>query len=96
LGVIVIEGSGISYTQARSYSGGISVYTDTLNASYSDQPRTFKTGDTVTHRVVLLLTEISAEQTGALAKSLRIEKNGSDKLLYFNLPEGGQIRISLQ
>jgi hypothetical protein len=96
LGVIVIEGSGISYTQARSYSGGISVYTDILNASSSDQLRTFKNGDTVAHRVVLLLTEISPERTAALAHSLRLEKSGSEKLLYFNLPEGGVARVSMQ
>jgi hypothetical protein len=96
LGVIIIEGSGISYTQAKSYSGGISVYTDILNASYSDQPRSFKTGDSVAHRVALLLTEISPDQTAAISHSLRTEKSGPDKLLYFNLPEDGQTRLLLQ
>jgi hypothetical protein len=96
LAVIVIEGSGISYTQAKSYSSGISVYTDTLNASYLDQTRHFNTGESVAHRVVLLLTETSAEQTATLAHSIRIEKVGPEKFLYFNLPEGGQIRVSLR
>jgi len=96
LGVIVVEGSGISYTQARSYSGGISVYTDILNASYSEQPRPFKTGDAVAHRVVLLLTEISPEQTSTLSHSLRLEKSGSEKVLYFSPPEGGSSRVSLE
>jgi hypothetical protein len=96
LGIIVIEGSGIGYTLAKSYSSGISVQTDTLNASYSDQSRHFNTGETVARRVVLLLTEISPEQTAALAHSIRIEKSGPEKLLNFNLPEGGQTRISLQ
>jgi hypothetical protein len=96
LGVIVVEGSGIGYTQAKSNSRGISVYTDILNASYSEQSRHFNTGDTVARRVVLLLTEISPEQTAALAQSLRIEKSGPQKVLHFSLPEGGPTRISLQ
>jgi hypothetical protein len=96
LGIIVIEGSGISYTQAKSYSSGISVYTDTLNASYSEQPKHFNTGDSVARRVVLLLTEISPEQTATVAHSIRIEKSGSEKLLHFNLPEGGETHVSLK
>jgi hypothetical protein len=96
LGIIVLEGSGISYTQAKSYSRGISVYSDVLNASYSEQSRHCNTGETVARRIVLLLTEISPEQTAALAQSLRIEKSGSEKVLHFNLPEGRQTRISLE
>jgi hypothetical protein len=92
LGIIVIEGSGISYSQAKSYTSGISVYTDTLNASYLDQSRHFNTGETVARRVVLLLTENSPEQTATLARSIRIEDSGQEKGLYFNLPEGGQTR----
>ncbi len=95
LGVIVIEGSGIDYTQAKSYSRGISVYSDILHASYSDQPRHFKAGDSVAHRVVLLFTEISPEQTAALAHSLQVEQQKEKKVLHFKLPEGGQARISL-
>jgi hypothetical protein len=96
LGVFTIEGSGISYTQAKSYSSGISVYTDILNASYSEQSGHFNTGDKVARRAVLLLTEISPEQTAALAHSLRIEKSGSEKVLHFSLPEGGETRVSLR
>jgi len=96
LGIIVIEGSGISYSQAKSYTSGISVYTDTLNASYLDQSRHFNTGETVARRVVLLLTENSPEQTATLARSIRIEDSGQEKGLYFNLPEGGQTRVSLK
>jgi hypothetical protein len=96
LAVIVVEGSGISYTQAKAYSRGISVYSDILNASYSQQSRHFNAGESVARRVVLLLTEISPEQTAALAHSLRIEKSGSEKVLLFNLPEGDQTCISLQ
>jgi hypothetical protein len=95
LGVIVIEGSGINYTQAKSYSRGISVYSDLLYASYSDQPKDFKAGESVAHRAVLLLTEISPDQTGTLAHSLRIEKNAQQRHLCFDLPEGGRARISL-
>ena len=96
LGIVVIEGSGITYTQAKSYTSGISVYTDTLNASYSEQSRHFNSGEMVARRVVLLLTETSPEQTAALAQSLRIEKGGPEKVLHFSLPEGGQARLSLQ
>lgn len=96
LGIIIIEGSGINYTQAKSYSSGISVYTDTLSASYSEQSRRFNTGESVARRVVLLLTEISPKQTATLAHSLRIENSGKEKVLHFNLPEGGQARLSLQ
>jgi hypothetical protein len=96
LGIIAIEGSGFNYTQAKSYSRGISVYSDILDASYSDQPRHFKAGDSVAHRVVLLLAELSPEQTVALAHSLRVEQQKEKKLLHFKLPEGGNADIQLQ
>lgn len=96
LGLIVIEGSSINYTQAKSYSHGISVYSDILHASYSDQPRHFKAGDSVAHRVVLLFTEISPEQTATLARSFQIEQRKGKNLLHFKLPEGGKADIQLQ
>ena len=95
LGVVVIEGAGMSYTQARSYSPGISVYSDVFYASYADQPKRFKTGDSVARRVVLFVVETSPKQTAALAQSLRVEEKPGRKVLLFKLPEGGQANVPL-
>jgi hypothetical protein len=72
------------------------VYSDILHASYSDQPRHFKAGDSVARRIVLLVTEVSPEQTAALAHSLRVESHDGKEFLNFKPPEGGKARIQLQ
>jgi hypothetical protein len=96
LGIVLVEGSGISYTQAKSYSPGISVYSDVLSVSYSDKPRDFRTGETIARRIVLLVTEVSPRETAALSHSVKVENSGAAKHLLFTLPAGGQERISLQ
>ena len=95
LGAVMLSGAGTVYAQASGYSRGISVYTDILYGSYSDQPRQFKTGDEVAHRVEIFFTEVTPEETSKLAKSCRIEKTPGGRELHFNRPDGkpGQVPL---
>ena len=96
LGIVALNGSGMEYAQATRYSPGISVRTDILYASYSDQPRQFKAGDEVAHRVAIFFTEVTPRETSKLAKSCRIETMpGGGKELYFKQPDGKVAEVSL-
>ena len=90
LGAVMVTGSGLNYTQASEYNGQ-AVYADVLYGSYSDQPRSFKAGDEVAHRVMIFFTEVSPDETESLAKSAKIE--GS--ILRITLPEGGEAEVPL-
>jgi hypothetical protein len=88
LGVVMAEGAGMAYARASGYSRGSSVYTDMLYGSYSDRPRPFKAGDDVAHRVVILFTEVTPQETSDLAKSCRIETTPAGRVLHFTQPDG--------
>ena len=90
LGVVTATGSGMVYSQAAGYNRQ-AVCADILYGSFSDAPRSFKTGDGVAHRIVLFFADVTPEETASLAKSVRIE--GS--LLRFTLPEGGDAEVQL-
>ncbi len=90
LGVVSCAGSGLAYIQATGYTPQ-AVYADMLYSSFSDKQREFKAGDEVAHRVVIFFTEITPEETAALAKSAKIE----GQTLRFKLPEGGEGEVSL-
>ena len=90
LGIVTIMGSGLNYTQATAYNGQ-AVYADVLYGSFSDQPRAFKAGDEVAHRIVIFLVEATPEETSALAQSAKVD--GS--VLRFTLPEGDEGDIPL-
>ena len=95
LGVVLIEGAGMTYTQAKSYSPGISVYSDVFHCSHSDQPKHVKSGASVARRIVLFVVESSPEETAALAQSSRLEDNAGRKVLRVKLPEGGTGNVPL-
>ena len=88
LGVVTLSGAGMAYAQASGYSRGISVYTDILYGSYSDEPRQFKTGDEVAHRTEIVFAEVSPRETSKLAKSCRIESTPGGQELHFKQPDG--------
>ena len=90
LGVVTIAGSGLNYSQASAYNGQ-AIYDDVLYGSFSDQPHSFKAGDEVAHRIVILLTEVTPGETSALAQSAKVD--GS--VLRFTLPEGDEGDIPL-
>lgn len=93
LGIVMLSGAGISYNQARGYAPGISICEDILYGSYSRQPRSFKAGEEVAHRVALVFLETSPRETAALAKSARIENGPRGQVVRFKLPEGGEAEI---
>jgi hypothetical protein len=88
LGVVMMDGAGMTYAQASKYSPGIAVYTDLLYGSYSDQVRQFKTGDEVAHRVGIFYVEVTPKETASLAKSCRIETTPHGQVLHFKQPDG--------
>jgi hypothetical protein len=95
LGVVVVNGSGMNYTQASGYAPGISVYTDILYASFSNQPKQFKAGEEVAHRISIFFVEVSPKETAKLAKSFKVENKSGGKVLRFKLPEGGEAEVPL-
>lgn len=96
LGLIVVSGSGISYNQAHGYAPGISICEDILYGSYSPQPKQFKANDEAAHRIAIVMTEVTPEQTAAIAQSAHLEKQGTKQILRFKLPEGKTTEIELE
>ena len=94
LGVVMVAGSGLTYSQAAEYNAQ-AVYADVLYGSFSDRPRNFKDGDQVARRIVLFFAEVSPEETSALSQSLRIEEKPDGRVLHFRLPEGGEGEVLL-
>lgn len=90
LGMVAVAGSGLAYEQATKYNGQ-GVYADVLYASFSDALRSFKAGEEVARRVVVLAVEITPEETAALCGSARVD----GKVLRFALPEGGDAEVAL-
>ena len=90
LGMVTVMGSGMTYAQATEYNQQ-AVYADILYGSFSDRRKTFKAGDEVAHRILVFFTEITPEETSALAKSMKIE----GRVLRLTLPEGGEAEVDL-
>ena len=95
LGVVMLAGSGIAYQQGSGYSPGISVCSDILYGSFSDQPRAFKAGEEVAHRVAVFFVEATAEETSALAKDCRIETKPGGSVLHLKQPNGKETEVPL-
>ncbi|HEV2320200.1 MAG TPA: hypothetical protein VGV18_10650 [Verrucomicrobiae bacterium] len=95
VGVVALNGAGMTYAQASRYSRGISVYTDILYGSYSNRPRRYKAGDEVALRVAILFTEVSPRETSRLAKSCRIETTPRGRILHFKQPGGEVAEVPL-
>lgn len=95
LGIVALEGAGITYAQASGYSPGISVCTDTLYGSFSTHPRQFKADDEVARRVAIFFVEVTPKKTAELAKSCSIETTAGGKELRFKQPDGRETRVAL-
>jgi hypothetical protein len=93
LGAVILTGAGMVYAQASGYSPGISVCSDILYGSCSDQTRQFKAGEEVAHRVAIFLVEVTPKETLALAQSCRIEENSGGHRLHFVQP-GGRVALT--
>ncbi len=91
LGIVMLSGNGLNYTQATGYQPGISVCPDIFYGSYSEGSKSYKTGEEIARRVALLFVETTAAKTKKLATSVSI----SGKTLQLPLPEGGQRSVSL-
>jgi hypothetical protein len=95
MSVVMLSGSGIAYQQGSGYPPGISVCSDILCGSFSDQRREFKAGDAVARRVAVFFVEVSAEQTPALAKGCRIEIRPGGSVLHFRNPNSKETVVPL-
>jgi hypothetical protein len=88
IGVVAVAGAGMTYDQASKYSPGISVCSDILYGSYSNQARRFKAGDEVAHRVAVFYVEVTPKETRKLSQACRIEEKSGVKVLRFKQPDG--------
>ena len=95
LGIVVVEGSGLSYAQATGYHPGMAVCADVLYGSSCGQLKNVKAGEEVAKRIVLLFAEISPKKTESLVKSFKIENKAGHRVLRFQLPEGGKAEVPL-
>lgn len=95
LGLVVVGGRGIAYVQAKGYTPGISICSDIVYGSFSDQPRRFHPGEEVAHRLVVFAVEITADQTKNLAKSCGTETKSEAQVLRFKAPEKDWIVLKL-
>ncbi|HTA31660.1 MAG TPA: hypothetical protein VK731_14295, partial [Candidatus Cybelea sp.] len=95
LGVIMVAGSGMSYSQAMNYAPGISVREDILYSSFSNHPKSYAAGDEVAHRIAVIFVEVKPRETAALAQSIKIENQQPRPILRFQTPEGTEAKIPL-
>jgi hypothetical protein len=95
LGIVMVNGSGLCYSQAAAYDPHTAVCPDVLYGSYADNLRHFKAGDTLAHRIVLLLVEVTPKQTASLSQSFVIAQRPGTHVLRFSLPEGGAAEVPL-
>lgn len=94
-GAVMVAGSGMAYTQATDYARGIALYEDVLSGSYSDSVRSFDAGAIVARRTLVFFTEVTAKQTSALAKSIKVESGPNGPVLVLKLPEGGSAVVQM-
>jgi hypothetical protein len=87
--------AGMTYAQASGYPRGMSVYSDILCGSWSEQTCRFKPGEEVARRVALFFVEVTSEETLALAQSCRIEEKPAGQMLHFRQPGGKSQEIRL-
>jgi hypothetical protein len=95
LGAVMVAGSGLSYNQATKYQQGMAVYPDILYGSFSQQPRKFKVGEEVAHRIVIFYVETTPKETATLAKSFKIENQSNGTVLHLKLAGGGHAEVPL-
>ena len=95
LGVVMVNGARIEYAQAHGYSGGLAACADILYGSYSNHPRSFKTGDEVARRIGIFSVEVTPKETASLAKSCKLETTPNGQVLHFKQPDGKVAEVPL-
>ncbi len=95
LALIAVTGSGLTYKKATGYNGQ-AVCADILYGSLKSHPQDFKPGDEVAHRVIVFATEITPEQTAALARSIKVDDSSTGKTLHFRSHTGDEFSLPLQ
>jgi hypothetical protein len=95
LGVVMLAGAGLAYVQASGYAPGISVCADVLYGSYSHDPKQFKAGEEVAHRVAVLYVEVAPKEMAALARACRIEAKPGGPVLHCKQPGGKEAEVPL-
>ncbi len=94
LGVVTVLGSGLAYEDVASYNRD-GAREDFLYGSYSDTEREFKAGEEVVRRIVIFFAEVSGAETSHLSNTVKIEDDHGNKILRFQLPEGGECEVNL-
>jgi hypothetical protein len=95
LGLVRVAGSPLAYVPAADYARGIAVAADVLYGSRSEQARSYRTGEEVAHRAVILLVETTPEETAALANAWKIESGAGGRVLRFSASGSGTIEVPL-
>ena len=95
LAVVAVTGSGLTYKKANGYNGQ-AVCADVLYGSFSDRHKDFKVGNEVAQRLIVFATEITPNETAALARSIKMDDSPGGKLLRLTLPAGEQVSVPLQ
>ncbi|HEY2589638.1 MAG TPA: hypothetical protein VGI81_28090 [Tepidisphaeraceae bacterium] len=95
MGVVMLAGRGMVYKQASDYSRGISVRSDVLYGSFSNQTRRFKAGEEVARRIAVLFVEVTPQETAALAQSCKVEDKPEGRVLRFKQLDGTAAQVPL-
>ncbi len=91
LGMVAIEGAGLSYRPATAITRGISVKTDLLYGSFHEGRQSFKRGQEVCRRIAVCYVNVTPKETSTLARSCKVD--GSR--LHVALGGGGTADIPL-
>jgi hypothetical protein len=73
LGMVAIQGEGMSYRPATAITPGISVKTDLLYGSFHDGKQSFKRGQEVCRRITVCYVNVTPKETFKLAQSCKID-----------------------
>jgi hypothetical protein len=91
LGMVAIQGEGMSYLPATAVTRGISVKTDLLYGSFHDGKQSFKRGQEVCRRIAVCYVNVTPKETSRLAQSCRVDGGR----LHVTLGGGGAADIPL-
>lgn len=73
LGMVALQGEGMSYQPATAITRGISVKTDLLYGSFHDGTRSFKRGQEVCRRIAVCYVNVTPKETSRLARSCKVD-----------------------
>ncbi len=73
LGMVALQGEGMSYQQATAITRGISVKTDLLYGSFHDGKQTFKRGQELCRRIAVCYVNVTPKETAKLARICKVD-----------------------